>query len=158
MIFPKNLWMRYADDDLIHCAMKKQVIHFRKELAKRIKEYFLENYPEKSKIVYCRIISQMKKVVLSFGVIPLEIDWVFISSALFSHIRLLNILNPIIRGWVNYFMKFNKSEASRKENQLYESGTDKMVKSKYKSDTKKMYEMKDVKIIEATSYLTIFNY
>ncbi|MFR6671257.1 MAG: group II intron reverse transcriptase/maturase [Enterococcus avium] len=142
--FPEKPWARYADDGLIHCATKQQATHLMRELTKRMKVCLLEIHPEKSKIVYCRndkIEEENNFEFLGYsfrnrlcknryGVYFTGFTPAVSKSAVknfknkiregvkeantTSLICLSEILNPIIRGWMNYFMKFNKSEAIRK--------------------------------------------
>lgn len=144
MTFPENPWVRYADDGLIHCVTKNQANLLMRELTKRMKECFLEIHPEKSKIVYCKNDQSNEESSFEFlgysfrnrlcknrqgvyftGFTPAvsksaaknfrnKIKLAVKEANTTSLICLAEILNPIIRGWMNYFMKFNKSEAIRK--------------------------------------------
>lgn len=143
-VFPENPWVRYADDGLIHCTTKTQAIYLMKELTKRMKDCSLEIHPEKSKIVYCKNDRSNEESSFEFlgysfrnrlcknrygvyftGFTPAvgksaaksfrnKIKLAIKEANTTSLICLSENLNPIIRGWMNYFMRFNKSEAIRK--------------------------------------------
>jgi hypothetical protein len=104
----------------------------------------LEIHPEKSHIIYCRKDRPNEKSSFDFlgysfrnrlcknksgvyftGFTPAvsksaaksfrtKIRMRVIEMKTISLVKLADVLNPIIRGWMNYFMKFNKSEAIRK--------------------------------------------
>lgn len=47
-------YVRYADDEIIHCTSKAQAERVLKQLWQRMQECELELHPEKTKLVYCR--------------------------------------------------------------------------------------------------------
>ncbi|MHC1759917.1 MAG: group II intron reverse transcriptase/maturase [Negativicutes bacterium] len=52
--FPRNPWVRYADDGICHCRTKEEAENILKALTERMLSCKLEIHPEKSRIVYCR--------------------------------------------------------------------------------------------------------
>ena len=48
------LWIRYADDGVIHCRSEKQAEYIKRRLKSRLKAYGLEMNEEKTQIVYCK--------------------------------------------------------------------------------------------------------
>jgi len=51
---PKNQWVRYADDGIIHCQTKEEAERLLERLKKRLATCKLEVHPDKTRIVYCR--------------------------------------------------------------------------------------------------------
>ena len=47
-------FVRYADDGVVHCRTKREVMEIKEALEQRFREVGLEIHPKKTKIVYCR--------------------------------------------------------------------------------------------------------
>lgn len=52
--YPNYLWVRYADDGLVHCRTKEEAQQILEALRQRFEECGLELHPTKTKIVYCK--------------------------------------------------------------------------------------------------------
>ena len=52
--YPYIDFERYADDIIVHCVSEKQAKFIKRTIEARLKEYWLEVHPEKTKIVYCK--------------------------------------------------------------------------------------------------------
>ncbi len=52
--FPKVLFVRYADDLVIHCISEKKANIILSAVRKRLSECFLDLHPTKTKIIYCK--------------------------------------------------------------------------------------------------------
>ena len=139
---PRNPWVRYADDGVIHCNSKEEAEIILKRLKNRLSGCKLELHPTKTRIVYCkddnrrenhehtsfdflgytfrRRMVRTKKGQYFCGFTP-AVSKSAVKS-LQEKIRRLRRLtqltieelaeqvNPIIRGWVNYFSRFTASE------------------------------------------------
>jgi len=144
---PENLWVRYADDGVIHCWSKENAEAVLEKLKKRLKDCKLEIHPEKTRIVFCRSdIHQGSHENESFdflgytfrrkwvksrkgkyfnGFMPVvsksagqkfrdRIREIRMQNKVVSLERLAANMNPVIRGWMNYFSIYSASE-TRKE-------------------------------------------
>lgn len=139
--YSKCPWERYADDGIIHCVSRKQAEFVLDMLKEQMKRYRLTIHPEKSNLVFCRRNNEPvpKEVETSFVFlgycirlrlvkstqgIAVSVDAarsfrkkirMTIRKAGTTDIIILSqMLNPIIRGWMNYFCKFTPSEAFQK--------------------------------------------
>lgn len=144
--FPQNLWVRYADDGIVHCRTKEEAKYFLERLKERMKECKLEIHSEKTRIVYCRSDKYRdRNEYESFDFLGYTFRRRFVKSrngnffntftpavskSASQHFRdrlkeirrnnkivslnkLAEIINPIIRGWANYFSKFCSREARK---------------------------------------------
>lgn len=142
--YPMNVWVRYADDGIIHCRSELEAKQILESLKERLKECGLEIHPKKTKIVYCRSDRFNKRYENeSFEFLGYEFRTRYVKNRYgnffntfspavskgaakafrekISKVRKANKMapieimakemNPIIRGWMNYFMKFGKREA-----------------------------------------------
>lgn len=164
--FPQAPFERYADDGVVHCRTKEEVLYIKGCLAKRFADCKLELHPTKTRIVYCKDKDRTKDEDLTeFDFLGYTFKAVYVmcrdgkprlnfiasvsktSAKTFrDKIKKLEIhkktgckidmiaemLNPLLRGWINYFGKFNPS-AMRYTLQCIERRVVKWAMSKYKS-------------------------
>lgn len=164
--FPQAPFERYADDGVVHCRTKEEVLYIKGCLAKRFADCKLELHPTKTRIVYCKDKDRTKDEDLTeFDFLGYTFKAVYVmcrdgkprlnfiasvsktSAKTFrDKIKKLEIhkktgckidmiaemLNPLLRGWINYFGKFNPS-AMRYTLQCIERRLVKWAMSKYKS-------------------------
>lgn len=52
--FPEVKFERFADDIIVHCSTREEVVELREAITKRLQACRLELHPEKTKIVYCK--------------------------------------------------------------------------------------------------------
>lgn len=145
---PEKPFERYADDIIVHCKTEKQALYLLHLIKKRMESCKLNLHPEKSKIVNLRGISEKKYSkgfdFLGFTIRPSSfkckdkvktIPSIFVSqkskNSLMEKFRNLNIhkrrtsleeiakmINPILRGIINYYHKFRKSDLQNVWRQL----------------------------------------
>ena len=144
--FPRNPWVRYADDGICHCRTKEEAENILQALTERMLSCKLEIHPEKSRIVYCRSdrfngrhehetfdflgytfrrrLTKSKTGKFFNGFTPAasksagqkfrdSIRRVRKENKLLSLETMAETMNPIIRGWSNYFSAFCASEARK---------------------------------------------
>jgi group II intron reverse transcriptase/maturase len=137
---PEKPFERYADDIVVHCKSEKQALFMLRQIKDRMRNCKLELHPEKTRIINLRGTSQMKYPkgfdFLGFTVKPASfkfkdkikaIPGIFVShkakTAIRQKFRELNIhkwrtsleriaqrINPIIRGVINYYLKFRLND------------------------------------------------
>jgi RNA-directed DNA polymerase len=137
---PEKPFERYADDIVVHCKTEKQALYMLHLIQKRMESCHLQLHPTKSKIVNLRGFSQRQYSkgfnFLGFTIHPSSmairdkvktIPSIFVSQksknsiiakfkSLKIHKRRITIeqvakkINPIIRGIINYYHKFRKSD------------------------------------------------
>lgn len=147
---PEKPFERYADDIVVHCKTEKQALYLLHLINKRMESCKLSLHPEKSKIVNLRGFSEKKYPkgydFLGFTIRPSSvkskdtvktIPSIFVSqkskNSLMERFRNLNIhkrrttleeiakmMNPILRGIINYYHKFRKSDLQNLWRQLNE--------------------------------------
>jgi RNA-directed DNA polymerase len=147
---PEKPFERYADDIVVHCKTEKQALYLLHLINKRMESCKLSLHPEKSKIVNLRGFSEKKYLkgfdFLGFTIRPSSvkskdtvktIPSIFVSqkskNSLMEKFRNLNIhkrrttleeiakmMNPILRGIINYYHKFRKSDLQNLWRQLNE--------------------------------------
>jgi group II intron reverse transcriptase/maturase len=147
---PEKPFERYADDIIVHCKTEKQALYLLHLIKKRMESCKLSLYPEKSKIVNLRGFSEKKYPkgfdFLGFTIRPSSFKFkdkvktipsIFVSqkskNSLMEKFRNLNIhkrrttleeiakmMNPILRGIINYYHKFRKSDLQNVWRQLNE--------------------------------------
>ena len=145
---PEKPFERYADDIIVHCKTEKQALYILHLIKKRMESCKLNLHPEKSKIVNLRGFSEKKYPkgfdFLGFTIRPSSfkckdkvktIPSIFVSqkskNSLMEKFRNLNIhkrrtsleeiakmINPILRGIINYYHKFRKSDLQNVWRQL----------------------------------------
>ena len=145
---PEKPFERYADDIIVHCKTEKQALYLLHLIKKRMESCKLNLHPEKSKIVNLRGFSEKKYPkgfdFLGFTIRPSSfkckdkvktIPSIFVSqkskNSLMEKFRNLNIhkrrtsleeiakmINPILRGIINYYHKFRKSDLQNVWRQL----------------------------------------
>jgi RNA-directed DNA polymerase len=117
--FPTVEFERFADDAVVHCVTERQARQVWAALAGRLDSVGLRLHPDKTKIVYCgdsnrrREFAQISFTFLGYAFRPREskagkTGTIFTSfqPAMSPVAR----LNPIVRGWMNYYGEFNRSE------------------------------------------------
>jgi group II intron reverse transcriptase/maturase len=173
---PEKPFERYADDIVVHCKTEKQALYVLYLIQKRMENCHLELHPEKSKIVNLRGFSQKKYPkgfdFLGFTIRPSSfknkdsvktIPSIFVSqkskNSIIEKFKSLKIhkkrktieqvakeINPIIRGIINYYHKFRKSDMAnvwrqlnarllkwvKWEKDLYKMASIRYLKTKYK--------------------------
>ncbi len=137
---PQKPFERYADDIVEHCKTEKQALYVLYLIQKRMENCKLQLHPQKSKIVNLRGFSEKKYPkgfdFLGFTIRPSSfkskdkvktIPSIFISqkskNSIIEKFKTLKIhkkrktieqvakeINPIIRGIINYYHKFRKSD------------------------------------------------
>ncbi len=147
---PEKPFERYADDIIVHCKTEKQALYILHLIKKRMESCKLSLHPEKSKIVNLRGFSEKKYPkgfdFLGFTIRPSSFKFkdkvktipsIFVSqkskNSLMEKFRNLNIhkrrttleeiakmMNPILRGIINYYHKFRKSDLQNVWRQLNE--------------------------------------
>jgi group II intron reverse transcriptase/maturase len=147
---PTKPFERYADDIVVHCKTEKQALYMLHLIHKRMESCKLVLHPEKSKIVNLRGISLKKYPkgfdFLGFTIRPSSIKSksgvksipsIFVSqkskNSLMEKFKTLNIhkrrktieeiakeINPVLRGIINYYHKFRKSDIRNVWRQLNE--------------------------------------
>jgi RNA-directed DNA polymerase len=147
---PQKPFERYADDIVVHCKTEKQALYVLYLIQKRMENCKLQLHPEKSKIVNLRGFSEKKYPkgfdFLGFTIRPSSfkskdkvktIPSIFISqkskNSIIEKFKTLKIhkkrktieqvakeINPIIRGIINYYHKFRKSDMVNVWRQLNE--------------------------------------
>jgi group II intron reverse transcriptase/maturase len=147
---PQKPFERYADDIVVHCKTEKQALYVLYLIQKRMENCHLQLHPEKSKIVNLRGFSEKKYPkgfdFLGFTIRPSSfkskdkvktIPSIFISqkskNSIIAKFKTLKIhkkrktieqvakeINPIIRGIINYYHKFRKSDMTNVWRQLNE--------------------------------------
>jgi group II intron reverse transcriptase/maturase len=147
---PEKPFERYADDIVVHCKTEKQALYLLHLINKRMESCKLSLHPEKSKIVNLRGFSEKKYPkgydFLGFTIRPSSvkskgtvktIPSIFVSqkskNSLMEKFRKLNVhkrrttleeiakmMNPILRGIINYYHKFRKSDLQNVWRQLNE--------------------------------------
>jgi RNA-directed DNA polymerase len=122
---------RYADDIVCHCRTEEQAEKLRSELEHRLAACGLDLHPEKTRIVYCKdddrggnypnekFESRWGKFFVSFSpAVSTKAanklrdklrSWHLYRRSDLSLDDLAQRLNPVIRGWTNYFRHFRKS-------------------------------------------------
>jgi len=151
---PGNPFSRYADDAVAHCRSEAEARELLAAIEERMKECKLEMHPEKSGIVYCKDSARRKEYPkISFTFLGYEFRprrakrrdgklWMSFLPAISASAKLrirewnlprqtsvsLNELarryNHQIRGWMNYYSHFYKSELY----QLYDHIDQKLVR------------------------------
>lgn len=141
---------RYADDIVVHCKTEKQALYMLHLIQKRMENCKLQLHSEKSKIVNLRGFSEKKYPkgfdFLGFTIRPSSfkskdkvktIPSIFVSqkskNSIIEKFKTLKIhkkrktieqvakeINPIIRGIINYYHKFRKSDMTNVWRQLNE--------------------------------------
>lgn len=147
---PQKPFERYADDIVVHCKTEKQALYLLHLINKRMESCKLVLHPEKSKIVNLRGISARKYPrgfdFLGFTIRPSSIKSkgeiktvpsIFVSqkskNSLMEKFKTMNIhkrrktieeiareINPVLRGIINYYHKFRKSDIGNVWRQLNE--------------------------------------
>lgn len=118
---PNSPFERYADDAIIHCKTEAEAKHILNSLNVRLTECKLELHPVKTKIVYCKDKDRtlkyentefeflgycFRRIFIKDRTVRLQFN--FLPSV--SKIEMISeLISPIIRGWMNYFGKFNPS-------------------------------------------------
>jgi len=145
---PEKPFERYADDIVVHCKTEKQALFMLRQIKNRLNDCKLELHPEKTQIINLRGISEKKYPkgfdFLGFTIRPgafkfkdkiKAIPGIFVSqkskTSIMQKIRTMNIhkwrtsleriaqrINPVIRGFINYYHKFQRNDMRAVWNQL----------------------------------------
>ena len=138
------LWIRYADDAIIHCQTEMQAKRMLLKLEERIKACGLQLHPDKTGVIYCKdsnrkgIYSKYSFDFLGYTFRPRRVrkggtNKFFVSfspsvsnnamKSMRATIKMMKLhkktsqslediaklCNPILRGWINYYSKYNKA-------------------------------------------------
>ena len=145
---PEKPFERYADDIVVHCKTEKQALFMLRQIQGRMRDCKLELHPEKTRIINLRGISQKKYPkgfdFLGFTIRPgafkfkdriKAIPGIFVSrkskTSIMQKFRVMNIhkwrkslkhiaqaINPVIRGIINYYHKWQRNDMWQVWNQL----------------------------------------
>jgi len=137
---PEKPFERYADDIVVHCKTEKQALFMLRQIKNRLNDCKLELHPEKTQIINLRGISEKKYPkgfdFLGFTIRPgafkfkdkiKAIPGIFVSqkskTSIMQKIRTMNIhkwrtsleriaqrINPVIRGFINYYHEFQRND------------------------------------------------
>jgi group II intron reverse transcriptase/maturase len=137
---PEKPFERYADDIVVHCKSEKQAVYMLRQIQGRLNNCKLNLHPDKTRIINLRGHTLKKYPkgfdFLGFTIRPEAFNFrgkikpvpgVFVSnkskSAIMQKFRELNIhkwrgslfriaqaINPVIRGIVNYYLKFQRND------------------------------------------------
>jgi len=137
---PQKPFERYADDIVVHCKTEKQALFMLRQIKSRINNCKLELHPQKTQIINLRGIAQNKYPkrfdFLGFTIKPasfnskgriIAIPGIFVSrkskTGILQKFRQMNIhkwrkslahiaqaINPVIRGIINYYHKFQRND------------------------------------------------
>jgi len=137
---PEKPFERYADDIVVHCKTEKQALFMLRQIKSRMNACKLELHPEKTRIVNLRGISQIKyskgfdflgftirAAAFKFKEKIKAVPGIFISqkskTSIMQKFKAMNIhkwrttleriaqrINPVIRGIINYYHKFQRND------------------------------------------------
>jgi group II intron reverse transcriptase/maturase len=137
---PEKPFERYADDIVVHCKTEKQAVFMLRQIKSRMNACKLTLHPEKTKIINLRGISlnryPKRYDFLGFTIKPasfktkgkiIAIPGIFVSqkskTGILQKIREMNIhkwrtslehiaraINPVIRGIIAYYHKFQRND------------------------------------------------
>ena len=108
---PTTPFCRYADDGLVHCQTQEEAQQMLKKLEQRFKECELELHPTKTKIVYCKFVGFNPAVSkTAVNAMRAEIRRTgFRNRTDLSLKEIADRFNPVLRGWLEYYGRFNPS-------------------------------------------------
>jgi RNA-directed DNA polymerase len=86
--FPQCPFERYADDAVVHCRNRAEAQAVVEAIRDRFAQCRLELHPTKTRIVYCKDDGRPGKYDLE---------------------DLAQLVNPAVRGWMNYYGRFYRS-------------------------------------------------
>jgi len=145
---PEKPFERYADDIVVHCKTEKQALFMLRQIKSRMNNCRLELHPQKTRIINLRGISQGQYPkgfdFLGFTIRPegyktkdkiKALPGIFVSqkskTGIMQKFRRMNIhkwrktlkhiaeaLNPVIRGIINYYHKWQRNDMRQVWNQL----------------------------------------
>jgi group II intron reverse transcriptase/maturase len=145
---PEKPFERYADDIVVHCKTEKQALFMLRQIKSRINECKLDLHPEKTQIINLRGKAQKQYPkgfdFLGFTIRPASykfkdrikaVPGIFISqkskNGIMQKFREKNIhkmrgkpervaqaINPVIRGIINYYHKFQRNDMQQVWRQL----------------------------------------
>jgi len=137
---PEKPFERYADDIVVHCKTEKQALFMLRQIKSRMNACKLELHPEKTRIINLRGISEKRYPkgfdFLGFTIRPAgfkfkekikAVPGIFVSrkskKSIMQKFRAMNIhkwrttlkhiaqkINPVIRGIINYYHKFQRND------------------------------------------------
>jgi group II intron reverse transcriptase/maturase len=140
---PEKPFERYADDIVVHCKSEKQSLFMLRQIKSRMSACKLALHPEKTKIINLRGKSEMQYPkgydFLGFTIRPASFKFkdkikavpgIFVSqkskTSIMDKFRAMNIhkwrtslehiahrINPVIRGIINYYHKFQRYDMRR---------------------------------------------
>ena len=138
--YPGIPFERYADDIVVHCKSEKQSLYMLVQIRNRMRSCKLELHPEKTRIINLRGHSERRYAkgydFLGYTIRPASfkhrdrikaVPGIFVSqkskSAILQKFRSMHIhkwrtsleniaskINPVIRGIINYFNKFRRTD------------------------------------------------
>jgi len=145
---PGKPFERYADDIVVHCKTEKQALFMLRQIKSRMNGCKLDLHPDKTKIINLRGKSQMRYSkgfdFLGFTIRPasfkckgkiIAFPGIFVSqkskNGIMQKFRDMNIhkwrgklehiaqsINPVIRGIINYYHKWQRNDMRQIWNQL----------------------------------------
>jgi len=145
---PEKPFERYADDIVVHCKTEKQALFMLRQIKSRMSECKLTLHPEKTKLINLRGQSENQYPkgfdFLGFTIRPaafkckdriIALPGIFVSqkskNGIMEKVRAMNIhkrrtplehiaqsINPVIRGIISYYHKFQRNDMRQVWNQL----------------------------------------
>jgi group II intron reverse transcriptase/maturase len=137
---PEKPFERYADDIVVHCKTEKQALFMLRQIKSRMSDCKLELHPEKTQIVNLRGRAQKRYPkrfdFVGFTIKPAAFKFkekikampsIFVcqksKTAIMQKLRVMNIhkwrttlehiakaINPVIRGIISYYHKFQRND------------------------------------------------
>ncbi|MEU3349586.1 group II intron maturase-specific domain-containing protein [Streptomyces sp. NPDC006700] len=116
--YPGCSFERDADDAVVHCRTLAEAERVLAALRSRMAEVGLELHPDKTRIVYCRDDNRRGRfpvtdfTFLGFTFRPRgakDKHGVMFTAFLPAISTQAQMLNPVIRGWMNYYGRFYRS-------------------------------------------------
>ena len=147
-VHPEKPFERYADDIVVHCKSEKQSLYMLNQIKSRMQNCHLTLHPDKTKIINMRGTAQEQYPkgfdFLGFTIRPAaykyngkvkSVPGIFVSgkskTGITQKFREMNIhkwrttlehiaqrINPVIRGIINYYHKFQRNDMRRIWHQL----------------------------------------
>lgn len=145
--FPQCPFVRYADDQIIHCRTEHEAMVVKDAVKERLNSCGLQMHPEKTKVVYCKssnaredypciqfdflgytfkprkAMTKTKQRFTAFlpavsiksrnGMKQKMREWELNSNLHKEFLEVITKVNPVIKGWINYYGKYYLSELKK---------------------------------------------